>query len=107
MAPNTSYTTAGVAGTYLIGTEDPGDNTVTAQSGVATLSSAGAISGTQDQGGPSGFQANQAISGIGPVNINSDGTGNVGPKTVAVTNGTKLFFIDESGGSAVIKVLEK
>jgi uncharacterized repeat protein (TIGR01451 family) len=105
--PSQIYSTAAVAGTYFLGTEDPGDTSVTDQSGVATLSSAGAISGTQDQSGFSGLQANQAISGVGPVSINSDGTGNVGPKTAAITNGTKLFFIDESGGPAVIKVLDK
>jgi uncharacterized repeat protein (TIGR01451 family) len=105
--PSQIYSTAAVAGTYFLGTEDPGDTSVTDQSGVATLSSAGAISGTQDQSGFSGLQANQAISGVGPVSINSDGTGNVGPKTAAITNGTKLFFIDESGGPGVIKVLEK
>lgn len=105
--PSQTYTTAGIAGTYILGTEDPGDNTVNLQSGVATLSSAGIISGTEDQSGLGGLQPNQAILGIGPVSINSAGIGNVGPNTVAITNGTKLFFIDESGGSAVIKVLEK
>lgn len=105
--PTQTYTTVGVVGTYVTGTEDPGDNTVTDQSGIATLSSAGVISGTRDQSGPSGLTADQLISGVGPVSINSDGTGNFGVNTVAITNGTKLFFVDESGGPAVIGEFEK
>lgn len=31
------------------------------------------------------------------LSINPDGSGNLGPNTVAVTNGTVLYFIDETG----------
>ena len=32
-----------------------------------------------------------------PLSINPDCSGNLGPNTVAVTNGTVLYFIDETG----------
>jgi hypothetical protein len=32
---------------------------------------------------------------------NSNGTGNVGSQTVAITNGTKIFYIDENVGVIV------
>lgn len=40
--------------------------------------------------------------------MNANGTGTVGTNTVAVTNGTRLYFIDETSGTAAeIKVVEQ
>jgi len=41
------------------------------------------------------------------LSINPDGSGNLGPNTVAVTNGTVLYFIDETGNlPALVQIFE-
>ncbi len=104
--PQTS--TALSAGTYIFGTEDPSDNTVTNKAGVETIASGGTLGGTYDQSNTSGLKSSQAVNTT--VSLGSDGTGNVGPKTVAITSGSKLFSLDENGGNsgpAVIVVAEQ
>ncbi len=87
------------AGTYIFGTEDPSDNTVANRAGVAQIASGGAFTGTYDQSTTSALpQSGQAISGT--VSLGPNGTGNIGPSTVAITSGSKLFSIDESGGTS-------
>jgi hypothetical protein len=103
--PQTS--TALPAGTYIFGTEDPSDNTVANKAGVETITSGGVLSGTYDQSNISGLQSGQSVSAT--VSLGSNGTGNLGPNTVAITSGGKLFSIDETGatsGPAVIVVAE-
>ena len=46
--PSQTYSTASVAGTFAFGTEDPGDNTVYNEAGLATISTSGSASGTVD-----------------------------------------------------------
>jgi len=42
-----------------------------------------------------------------PLSINPDCSGNLGPNTVAVTNGTVLYFIDETGNlPALVQIFE-
>ena len=42
------------------------------------------------------------------LSINADGSGNLGASTVAVTNGTVLYFIDETGHlPPVVQVFEQ
>jgi hypothetical protein len=85
------------AGTYIFGTEDPSDNTVPNKAGVETITSSGAFTGTYDQSTTSALpQSGQTISGA--VSLGPNGTGNIGPSTVAITSGSKLFSTDESGG---------
>ena len=100
--------TALPAGTYLFGTEDPSDNTVTNKSGVETIASGGALAGIYDQSNTSGLLSGQTVSAT--VSLGSNGAGNIGPSTVAITSGSKLFSIDETGGTsgpAVIVVAEQ
>ena len=87
-----------VPGTYIFGMEDPADNAVTNKAGVETITSGGVLAGTYDQSTTSGLQPGQPVSGT--VSLNSNGTGNIGPNTVAITSGSKLFSIDETGGTA-------
>lgn len=100
-------TQALTVGAYIFGTEDPADNTVSDKSGAETIASGGAIAGTSDQSNAAGLQSGQSVSAT--LSLRSDGTGNVGAQTVAITSGTKLFSIDESGGTApaVIVVAEQ
>ncbi len=97
------------AGTYIFGTEDPSDNTVPNKAGVETITSGGAFSSTFDQSTTSALpQGGQTVSGT--VSLGPAGTGNIGPSTVAITSGSKLFSIDESGGTsgpAAIAVTEQ
>jgi hypothetical protein len=107
------FTTAGLAGHYFFGTEDPSDNTVTDEDGVAAIASSGSCTGTQNSSGSSGLSTGLITSG-GSCTFtitNANGTGNAGTNTIAITNGTKIFFFDEGstvGGSpAKIDVLEQ
>ena len=105
-----SFTTASLAGKYFFGTEDPTTNTVTDRVGVVTLAANGSITGTRDQSASTAptLQAGLAITGETVLITNANGIGNVGPNSVAITNGTKLFFIDENTGApAIIAVVEK
>jgi hypothetical protein len=91
--------TALPAGTYIFGTEDPSDNTVPNKAGVETIASGGAFNSTFDQSTTSALpQSGQTVSGT--VSLGPNGTGNIGPSTVAITSGSKLFSIDESGGTS-------
>jgi hypothetical protein len=108
-ASSGSFTTAGLAGNYFFGTENPGDNTVNNSVGVLTIASSGAITGTQDESGSSGLSTN-ALSGTTLTITNSDGAGNVGSGTIGYTNGTSFFFFDQGQSNdspAKINVIEK
>jgi hypothetical protein len=93
------------AGTYLFGTDSPADNAVTHKAGVETIASGGALAETYDQSNTSGLLSSQTVNAT--VSLGSDGKGNVGPNTVAMTSGSKLFTLDESGVPAVIVVAEQ
>ena len=107
--PSQTYTTASVAGTYVVGTDDPGDKLVVVETGHLSLSS---LRGTVDISAPGVIESDQTEAFFS-LQINPDGTGSLGfqSQSVAITNGTKLFFIQETcsnfGCPAVINVLEK
>ena len=104
--PQTSTTLA--AGTYIFGTEDPSDNSLANKAGVESITSGGVVSGTYDQSNTSGLQSGRTVSTA--VSLGSNGAGNIGTNTVAITSGSRLFSIDETGGTsgpAVIVVAEQ
>jgi hypothetical protein len=102
--PSQTYSTASVAGTYFFGTEAPGDNSVNNKVEAATIASNGSMSGKMDvSGATSTLQSGSALNVT--VAVNPDGTGTVGASTVAITNGTKIFYIDQTNG--VILVAEQ
>ena len=107
--PAATYSTnslSGNGGKFFFGEEDPSDNTIDNQVGTVTITpSTGAVSGLQDSSGPNGLQLAKVISGTFVVTAN--GTGNLGAGTILITNGTKIFFIDEGGGAAKISVVEQ
>ena len=108
--PAATYSTSswsGNGGKFFFGEEDPSDNTIDNQVGTVTITPAtGAVSGLQDSSGPNGLQTAKVISGTFVVTAN--GTGNLGSGTVLITNGTKIFFIDEGAGAAAkISVVEQ
>lgn len=99
--PSETYSTASAAGTYAFGSEDPGDNTVYNDAGSATISSSGSATGTVDSSTATGLTPNVPFNATVTIS-NSNGTGNLGSQTVAIINGTKIFYIDESAGVIVI-----
>jgi len=99
--PSQTYTAASAAGTYAFGSEDPGDNTVYNDAGSATITSGGSASGTADLSSAAGLTPNLPFSATVTIS-NSNGTGNLGSQTVAIINGTKIFYIDESTGVIVV-----
>lgn len=108
-----NVTTATLGGkSYFFGDEDdPDDPTINNRVGVLSISSTGGIAGTQFTSGPAAPNLLSfgpvGISGVSIDNANGPGTGNVGANTVAITDGAKLFFIDEvSGTPASITVVE-
>jgi len=104
--PSQTYSTSALAGNYFAATEDPGDATVTLQTQVLNISSGGTVTGTGYDSGPSGL-ATQSVSGT--ISIASTGVGNTGTNTVAITNGTKIFSIEQGpagGNPAVVTVIE-
>src|SRR5690348_545993 len=97
--PTHTYTTASSAGTYVLGTEDPADNSVTDEVGAVSVVSTGAVAGTADSSGSAGLSS-------GPSNAtltinNGNGTGNLGTHP-AIINDTKIFYIDETNGAIVV-----
>jgi hypothetical protein len=99
--PSQTYSTASVAGTYFFGTEDPGDNSINDEVGATTVTNSGSASGTVDTSGASALQPGVPFNATVTIS-NSNGTGNLGSQTVAITNGTKIFYIDESAGVIVV-----
>ena len=92
--PAATYNSSSLSGNFFFGSGEPGNDTVSDLSGVALISS-GNLQGVQDASAPSGLSLASPFTAT--LSINADGSGNLGPNTVAVTNGTALYFIDESG----------
>ena len=89
-----THSSNALSGNFYSGGDEPGDNTVPSLSGVASISS-GSLKGVEDASAQSGLSL--AIPFNAALSINADGSGNLGPNTVAVTNRTVLYFIDETG----------
>lgn len=107
---NSKVSVTALAGTHIFGSVDPGDSAVNNQVGVASVDNSGNFTGYQylcDL--TTGLSEGSAINGGSPVlnisNIPLPGFGDVGPGTFAVTDGTRVWFIDTAGGPASIKVL--
>jgi uncharacterized repeat protein (TIGR01451 family) len=107
-----AITTASLAGNYFFGDDDPGDNTVKNQVGIAVFAANGTITGTGLSSGQGGLNTASSVNGtvtitnVGSASNPAPGTGNIGTQTIAITNGKRFFFIDESGGAAVIRIVE-
>ena len=103
--PAATYGNGSLSGNFFFGSTEPGDNTVADLSGVASISS-GSLTGTKDTSASPGFSLGSAFNAT--LDILADGSGNLGPNTVAVTNGTVLYFIDEAAGApAEVQVFEQ
>lgn len=86
-----------LVGNYVLGTMTPPDGATSNYVGIISFTS-GIGSGTEDasKSGASGLVASQAINQT--YTINADGTGNAGANTAVVTNGSTIFFADETPG---------
>jgi hypothetical protein len=84
------------AGNYTLGTEEDVDYSVVNQDGDFRINT-GKFSGTQDMNliAAPFLEENQTVFPT-PYAFIADGTGSFGPNTVAVTNGTTVYVIDES-----------
>jgi hypothetical protein len=99
--PSQTYSTASVAGTYFFGTEAPSDNSVNNKVKAAAIAGNGSMNGKMDvSGATSTLQSGSALNVT--VAVNSDGTGTVGASTVAITNGAKIFYIDQTNGVILV-----
>jgi hypothetical protein len=105
-----NLTTASMEGHYFFGDEWTGFDLNSAdRAGVMVIGSGGALTGTQFSSAPyPSLLTESAVHGsIAITNAHGPGTGNAGPNSVAITNGTKLFFIQETKGSpASLTVVE-
>jgi hypothetical protein len=99
-AANASFKTSTFSGAYSFGTDENVDYSTTNESHSGTFAKSGsaAVSGESDQSQPraNGLLANQSFSNA--FVFNSEGIGTSG-KNPAVTNGTRIFFIDEENES--------
>jgi len=95
-AANVSFKTSTFSGAYSFGTDENVDYSITneSHSGSFAKSSDASVSGESDQSQPhaNGLVANQPFSNA--FVFNAEGIGTSG-KNPAVTNGTRIFFIDE------------
>jgi hypothetical protein len=92
--PAATYSTNSLSGNFFFGSGEPGDNVTSNFSGVALLSS-GNAQGSKDQSVQAGFSLGNPYNAT--LSINADGSGNLGANTVAVTSGSVLYLIDETG----------
>lgn len=83
-------------GNYTFGTEEDVDYSVVNQVGIYHIN-AGKFSGTKDMNTPAlpFLVENQMVLSTS-YNFGADGTGTFGPNTVAVTNGSTVYIINES-----------
>jgi len=100
-----TYSNSSLSGNFYFVSGEPGDNSIPGLSGVAAISS-GSIKGVKDASAQSGFSLANPLNAT--LSINADGSGNLGANTVAVTNGTVLYFIDETGNlPPLVQVFEQ
>jgi hypothetical protein len=102
--PSATYSASSLSGSLFFGVEAALDNTVSDQVGVFSAAS-GTLSGVMDLSGQSGLSTDQALNAV--LTINADGTGTAGANIVAITNGTRLFVLDETSAAAKIVVAEQ
>jgi hypothetical protein len=99
-AANANFKTSTFAGAYSFGTDENVDYSTANESRSGSLAKSGnaAVSGESDQSQPraNGLVANQPFSNA--FVFNSEGIATSG-KNPAVTNGTRIFFIDEENES--------
>ena len=104
--PAATYSTSSLSGSFFLGTDDDSDNSAKNVVGTLTITS-GSANGLQDSSQPTSpfLQTGKTLTGT--LVINSDGTGDLGANTVLITNGGKIFFMDEGGGPARINIIEQ
>jgi hypothetical protein len=112
--PAAVYSNASISGTYTIGIDQMIDNGVLNFSGAEILTSGSITSGTLDlSGGGGGLTINSAVTpdSSPSFTISSNGSGTWSgfgsATTYVVTNGTKVFILDDNSTFAEIIVLEK
>ena len=106
-----NLTTASMEGHYFFGDEWTGFDLKSAdRAGVMLIGSAGALTGTEFSSAPYPSLLNEsAVHGsIAINNAHGPGTGSAGANSEAITNGTKLFVIQEAKGTpASLTVVER
>jgi hypothetical protein len=99
-----------LTGNYFFGDECRAvDGSAVSRAGVMSIATTGTLGGTEfDSAGPPAFLSQPAVTGTVTIdNAHGPGTGNVDANSVAITNGSELFYILEgSGAPASITVAE-
>ena len=89
-----------------VGTEDPRDATVTDLVGTMSISSTGGVTGTENLSAPFGLDANHPVGGT--TSVSSSGVGTIfSPGFIAITNGSRILYINIGAEPAVITVLDR
>jgi len=98
-----------VFGDYIFGTDGPADSLVSNLEGLVSANGTGGFFGVQDASPPAADSLfpNQGLTGTYSVLL--DGSGTFGGNTVSVTNGSVVFYMDQSPINLhpAIMVLEK
>jgi len=99
-----NVTTASLAGNYFFCDELARDETVVSRVGTVKISATGVATGTEDDSATAGLSTKAVNYTVTIDNADGPGTGNVGANTFAITNGTKLFFFQETGPASITVV---
>jgi hypothetical protein len=98
--PSQTYSTTSVGGTFFFGTEDPEANGIYNEAGAVTISNSGSANVTVDSSSTSGLTPSVPFSTT--LTINSSGVGSLSSiSSLVITNGAKIFYIDETVGVIV------
>ncbi len=110
---NSNVSTATLAGNRIVGNIDPGDFTVQDITGVGQIDTSGSVTGYQYDSAFTGLTENTLGGTQAPVvtisNSLQHGWGTVGGTSIAVTDGTRIWFLDPGTGNtspASITIIE-
>ncbi|HVA93862.1 MAG TPA: immunoglobulin domain-containing protein [Candidatus Dormibacteraeota bacterium] len=111
---NSNVSVSALAGNHIFGTVNPGDSTVSNETGVAKVDTSGNVTGYAFNSNTGGLGEGDLAGGGTPpaltiTNSPLPGFGNVGSGTVAITDGTRLWFFDAGSSNtspAKINIVE-
>jgi len=91
--PGQSFTTSGLAGTYMFATEDPGDNSTLNDVGPIKILASGNAAGTQNSSGSKNLHTSTFQSTLAITNADRPGTGNIKEDVSIVLDGPRIVAV--------------